>query len=96
MARPRSNMAKRGQAASLPGKLWSAWTKHLLSTGPTWIFVAISLTHILCCRITEVLWLRKQDFDFKQLFVTIRALKRQPQVGLCQLVSLCLHVTHGF
>ena len=71
---------KRGPAASLPGKLWAAWTQHLLATGPTWVWVAVVLTHILCCRITEVLSLRKRDFDFKKRCVTVRALKRQPQV----------------
>ena len=70
---------KLGQAATMSGKLWNQWRNHILKTCPTWLWVAISLTHMLCARITEVLSLRNQDFHWATRRVTIRALKRQPE-----------------
>ena len=70
---------KIGQAAVLSGSMWTAWRQHILKTGTTWMFVAITLTHILCARISEVLCLKASDFRWSARSVTIAALKRQPQ-----------------
>jgi hypothetical protein len=73
-------MGKRlGQAAALHGPLWGMWRRHLLNSSPCWLYVAVTLTHILCCRISEVLALRKEDFDFRNKQVKIAALKRGPE-----------------
>ena len=79
MVRRRKNTL--GQAATLTGKLWDCWRQHLLRTSPTWLWVAVTLTHILCARITEVLSLKASDFNWKANCVTIRALKRQPEAS---------------
>ena len=46
-----------------------------------WLYVAVTLTHALCARITEVLKLKASDFHWSGRTVTIAALKRQPQAG---------------
>ena len=53
-----------GQASTLPGSTWNKWRKHVLNVGPTWLFVAVTLTHCLRCRISEVLALKSEDFNF--------------------------------
>ena len=72
---------KLGQAEALHGPLWNQWRQHVLKTGPTWLFVVISLTHMLCCRVTEILKLTGDDFSFRHRFVRIKPLKRQPEAG---------------
>ena len=73
-------MAKRlGSATALHGALWEQWRQHLLRTSTCWLYVAVSLTHILCCRISEVLALQRKDFDFKRRRVKVKALKRSPE-----------------
>lgn len=64
-----------GKANPLPGPLWNLWLQHVLLKGPTWLHVALLLTHVLCCRITEILKLRKCDIDFKRGSVWVAALK---------------------
>ena len=44
-----------------------------------WVYVAVVLTHVLCCRITEILTLEAGDFNWKANYVTIKPLKRQPE-----------------
>ena len=80
MPRRRQQKAKQriGQAAVLSGTLWKAWCQHLLRTSSTWLFVAVTLSQMLCARISEVLALRSSDFHWKNKTVTIKALKRQP------------------
>ena len=65
-----------GKAAAMPGPLWNLWLVHVLREGPTWLHVALMLTHMLCLRITEVLRLRARDFNFKTQCVFIAPLKR--------------------
>ena len=72
---------KLGQAEALHGPLWNQWRQHVLKTGPTWLFVVISLAHMLCCRVTEILKLTGDDFSFRHRFVRIKPLKRQPEAG---------------
>ena len=72
---------KLGQAAMLTGKMWTQWRNHILKTSSTWLFVAITLSHALCARITEVLKLKGSDFHWAAKTVTIAALKRQPQAS---------------
>ena len=60
----------------MPGPLWNLWLAHVLREGPTWLHVALMLTHMLCLRITEVLRLRARDFNFKTQCVFIAPLKR--------------------
>ena len=66
-----------GKASSLPGFLWGKWLDHVDSTGPTWLWVALVLSHALCLRITEVLRLRHRDFLWKARTVRVGPLKRQ-------------------
>ena len=73
-----------GQASSLPGPLWNAWRKHVLEHS-SWLYVAVTLTHMLCCRITEVLLLQRRHFDFKRKHVTIPKLKRQPEAPVVKM-----------
>ena len=73
---------KLGQAAVMAGKLWNQWRKHLLKTSPPWVWAAVTLTHILCARISEVLALKAGDFHWAGKRVTICALKRQPEAGV--------------
>lgn len=75
------NERKLGQAEALHGKLWKQWTQHILSVGPSWLYVAVTLTHMLCARISEVLALQAKDFNFRHRHVRIKPLKRQPEVG---------------
>ena len=72
--------ARLGQAATLSGPLWQEWRDHLRRTAPVWVWVAVTLTHVLCCRISEVLGLKAKDFNFQQKWVKIKALKRAPAV----------------
>ena len=74
--------SKLGQACSMSGPLWNAWRGHVLKHS-TWLYVVITLTHALCLRVTEALSLRRCHFNFSKKFVTIPALKRQPQARLC-------------
>ena len=69
---------RRGQANPLLGSTWHAWLEHVRNQGPTWLYVALSLTHLLCCRITEIMRLTAESFDHEKKCVTIEALKRQP------------------
>ena len=85
MARRRGRPPKRrppqfrlGKANPLAGPLWELWVRHVLNTGPTWVYVALLLTHILCCRITEILKLRLGDFNFKRGTVFVGPLKKGP------------------
>ena len=83
MARKRGRPRKRrapqyrlGKACALAGPLWEKWLQHILTTGPTWVYVAVLLTHVLCCRISEVLKLKRGDVDFKGGTVYVAPLKR--------------------
>ena len=84
--RARTRKMKLGQAAVLSGKVWTQWRNHILKTSTTWLYVAITLSHALCARITEVLKLKSSDFHWAAKTVTIAALKRQPQAswGKCE------------
>ena len=55
----------------------AAWLEHVRNQGPAWLCVALSLTHLLCCRITEIMRLTAESFDHEKKCVTIEALKRQ-------------------
>lgn len=87
MARGRGRPRKRrppqyslGKACSLPGPLWELWLKHVLASGPTWLYVSLLLTHVLCCRITEILKLKRKDINFKRGTVFVAPLKKGPAV----------------
>ncbi|CAE6950431.1 unnamed protein product [Symbiodinium sp. CCMP2592] len=72
--KPVSNK-KRGKAEPLLGAAWAAFLQHLANTGPTWALIAISLAHLLCCRITEILRLQLQDIQWDTNKVRVRELK---------------------
>jgi len=72
-------MKKLGQAATMKGKLWDKWRQHILKSSSTWLWVALTLTHVLCARISEVLALKASDFNWRGQCVSIRSLKRQPE-----------------
>ena len=88
----RRAQTKTGQAASLPGKLWEAWTQHLLKTGPTWVWVAVILTHILCCRITEILWLRNKNSISKDAVWQFAHWSVNPRLGFSEMCIYVLYV----
>ena len=88
----RRAQTKTGQAASLPGKLWEAWTQHLLKTGPTWVWVAVILTHILCCRITEILWLRNNNSISKDAVWQFAHWSVNPRLGFSEMCIYVLYV----
>ena len=48
--------------------------------GPTWLYVALTCSHLLCCRITEVLRLKAKDFGFEHKVVAISSLKGQAAI----------------
>lgn len=72
---------KLGQAAALHGKAWNQWRQHVLHVGPSWLYAVVTLTHALCCRVSEILALQGRDFNFRYKTVRIKPLKRQPEVG---------------
>ena len=84
---------KLGQAAVLSGKMWAQWRNHILETSTTWLYVAITLMHALCARVSEVLKLRACDFHWSGKTVTIATLKRQPQARLKVRLSCTLEVS---
>ena len=75
---------KLGQASALHGKLWSLWRQHVRRSAPCWLYVVITLTHILCCRVSEILALQKKDVDFRHRRVKIKALKKGPEVCILE------------
>ena len=70
-----------GQAEAMHGKLWKQWTEHVKRVGPSWLFAAITLSHMFCCRISEILSLQANDFNWRHRFVRIKPLKRQPEAA---------------
>ena len=62
-----------GQALALSGPLWGQWRQH-------WLYVLVTLTHVLCCRVSEVLALRGCDFQWRSHRVRIKALKGGKEV----------------
>ena len=70
-----------GKATILAGPLWQAWLQHVLREGPTWLYVALFLSHMLCCRITEILKLTAGDFLWRSKSVQIAAMKGGPSVN---------------
>ena len=47
---------------------------------PCWLYVMITLSHVLCLRVSQVLALRANDFDWKKHRVRIKPLKRGAEV----------------
>ena len=77
MARAQKQKARKlGKANPLPGKLWVAWLNHVLASGPSWLYVALFLTHACCLRISEVLRLKMCHIDTKHGHVWVGPLKR--------------------
>ena len=74
-ARPRTAAGKQTPLFFWP--TWCARLEHVRNQGPTWLYVALAMTHLLCCRITEVMRLTAESFDHEKKCVTIEALKRQ-------------------
>ena len=70
----------KGQADMLVGPSWRAWLDHLQKTGPTWLWALTTLCHLLCCRVTEVLNLQREDVDLESGFVCVGPLKRREEV----------------
>ena len=67
---------KLGKAAVLTGPLWRLWLEFVLKQGPTWLYICLFLSHTLCCRVTEILELRSNDFNWRNRTVHVKALKR--------------------
>ena len=81
---------RRGQADSMLGPVWHAWLEHVRNKGPTWLYVALCLTHLLCSRITEVMRLTTESFEHEEKHVSIAALKRQPTIAKPLSEAACL------
>ena len=64
-----------GQALPLSGPLWGQWRQHLRRSAPLWLYVLVTLTRVICCRVSEVLALRACDFQWRRHRVRIKALK---------------------
>ena len=79
-----------GQATPLLGSTWHAWLEHVRNQGPTWLYVALALTHLLCCRITEIMRLTAESFDHEKKCVTIEALKREAATTKSLTEAACL------
>lgn len=77
-----------GKASSLPGDLWFRWLGHVLKVGPTWLYVALLLSHLLCLRITEVLRLQGKDFDLRNGACQVKPLKRRSAMTKHVLTSI--------
>ena len=69
-----------GQALPLSGPLWGQWRQHLRRSAPLWLYVLATLTHVLRCRVSEVLALRACDFQWRNHRVRIKALKGGKEV----------------
>ena len=69
-----------GQADALEVQAWQAWLAHVENKGPTWFHVALTCSHLLGCRITEVLRLKAKDSDFEHKVVAISSLKGQAAI----------------
>ena len=50
-----------GKAQSLSGESWDAWVKHVMAVGPTWLYVVVCISELLCLRVTECLRLNCMD-----------------------------------
>ncbi|CAE7273098.1 unnamed protein product [Symbiodinium sp. CCMP2592] len=86
---------KLGQAATLPGKLWTEWLKHCLANARSWLYALLLICHLLCLRVSEGLALSASDFDFKSCSVLIKPLKRQPALRkplLAEMKSILLQL----
>ena len=85
-------MRRLGKATVLSETQWTAWLKHVLQQGPTWLWVALTLSHCFCLRISEVLTLRKCDFSWTAKQVHIGPLKRQEAVSKAMLTAALPHL----
>ena len=55
-----------GSADSLTGSAWRAWLLHVKQrTGPTWLYIALSMCHLFCVRITQVLQLKLEHINLE-------------------------------
>ena len=64
-----------GHANAMNGNLWFDWRKYIRTAYSTELFFALYLTTAFCARITEVLMLRAQDFDWDREQVHFGAFK---------------------
>lgn len=67
---------KLGKAAVLTGPLWNLWLQFVLKQGPTWLYICLFLSHTLCCRVSEILKLTSNDFNWRNKTVHVKAMKR--------------------
>lgn len=64
-----------GKANPLPGRLWSAWMRHVKKFGAPKYMVLAYLTEALCLRASQAASLRAEDFDWQRHRVWCRAFK---------------------
>ena len=77
-----------GQADPLVGQAWAAWIQHLKSVAPCWLVAVVTLCHLCCARVTEVLKLRLKDLNFESRTVHIDSLKGQASTDKPMLEAL--------
>ena len=69
---------RNGEADTLHGPAWRAWVLRVkLHTGPSWLHACICLSHLLCARVTQVLLLKLEHFDFAGKTVEVQGMKGQ-------------------
>ncbi len=81
--RRRKTKKSRGLAEPLLSLAWICWAQHVLACRPTWLYVASCLTHLFCCRITEITRFTVEDFtldDEDSPKVQVAALNKQAAV----------------
>lgn len=83
LRKPAGNVRKkapRGKADTLAGSAMKSWLQHLKGVGPTWCYVLLSMCHLLCCRVTEVLRLQFKHIDLDSGRVQVGELKKQEKI----------------
>ena len=70
---------KKGSADSLTGSAWRAWLLHVKErTGPTWLYIVLSMCHLFCARVSQVLQLKLEHINLEARTVVITGMKGQP------------------
>ena len=67
------------KASAMTG-VWQAWLQHCLVTSRTWVHAALMLAYMFCGRISQILALRGEDFDWDRQQVHFRKFKKHPAV----------------
>ncbi len=64
----------------MSGESWDAWVKHVMAVGPTWLYVVVCISELLCLRVTECLRLNCMD---GLVYLVYYGFRRQYVVDVC-------------